>query len=266
MAIAERELLERAKHGDPHAVDALLARYERRLYRFGLRMCGSEDAAKEVLQQTLLTAFQQLGDFRGEAKLSTWLYQIARSFCSKVRRRRVDEPDSLASVEEDEALSVVSGALSPEDLAHARQLGEVLEAAILALPPAHREALVLRDVEGLTAEEASKVLGVEVANLKTRLHRARLELRKNLTALLQPTGTTVECGELAQELANFAADDIDQATCQRIEDHLARCSKCTAACESLKRTVSLCRSIPGEEVPAPIRAAVRHALLRPRPR
>lgn len=260
MAADQAELIERARRGDPAAMDELLADVEPRIYRFGLRMCGSEEAAKDVLQQTLLTAFKSLHDFKGNAQLSTWLYQIARSFCSRSRRRRVDEPASTEPLE-DVAARTPSEDASPEDTAHARELGELLRVAILALPDAQREALILRDVEGLSTEEAAEVLGIEVANLKTRLHRARAELRGHLRALLEPAGDSSECAQLAAELTDFVADDLDKATCERIEAHLESCAKCAAACDSLKRTVSLCRRLPGDAVPAPVRAAVRSALL-----
>lgn len=260
MGSEERDLLQRARGGDPQAMDALLTRHQKQVYRFGLRMCGSEEAAKEVLQQTLLTAFKSLHEFRGEAQLSTWLYQIARSFCGKLRRRKADEPESLEPVDSKEALLVPSEGASPEDLAHARKIGEVLQAAILALPEGQREALILRDVEGLGAEEAAGVLGIEVANLKTRLHRARAQVREHLSTLLEPGGGATECAALRAELVDFAAEDLEKATCERIEAHLAGCAQCSAACESLKRTVSLCRRIPGDDVPAPVRAAVRQAL------
>ena len=258
----DQALIDRARQGAPAAMDTLLTQHEKRIYRFGLRMCGSEDAAQEVLQQTLITAFKSLHEFRGQAQLSTWLYQIARSFCAKSRRRRVDEPQTVESLQSPEALSIRSEMDSPEDLAHAKELGALLQVAILGLPESHREALILRDVEGLTAEEAAAVLGIEVANLKSRLHRARSELRGHLTALLEPSGNMGECVGLASELADFAAEDIDKAACERIEAHLAHCERCSKACESLKRTVSLCRQIPGDAVPLQVRAAVRQALQR----
>ena len=262
MPVREKELLAAAKRGDTRAVDELLARHERQVYRFGLRMCGSEEAAKEVLQQTLLTAFKGLREFRGDAALSTWLYQIARSVCMKERRRRVDEPEPGAwgPLEHPGVRAIPAASGGPEEVAHARQIGEALQAAILALPANQREVIILRDVEGLSAEEAAEVLGIEVPALKSRLHRARMELRRHLTALLEPEGAAPECPELMEELAAYAAQDIDQAACIRIEAHLERCPRCADACDALKRTVSLCRSIPGDEVPAPVRAAVRQAL------
>ena len=254
--------MEAARAGDDKAVDALLARYEKQVYRFGLRMCGSEDDAKEVLQETLLAAFRGLHSFRGDAELSTWLYQVARTHCFRLHRRRAGAPREFQPLDSPAATHVPAEEAAPDMVSHARQMGEVLQAAILALPDAWREVLILRDVEGLTAEEAARVVGIEVRALKSRLHRARLQLREHLSTLMgegdqdQAQG----CPELAQELSEFASQEVDQATCVRLEDHLSRCPRCTEACDSLKRTVSLCRRIPGDEVPAPVRAAVRQAL------
>ena len=253
---SDKQLLELARAGDRRALDEILARHERQIFRFGLRMCGNEDDARDVLQDTLLTAFQKVHSFRGDAQLSTWLYQIARNFCVRSRRG-----GPATAVDEREAAAVPSGDTPPDAEVHARQIGELLQSAILTLPESQREVLVLRDVEGLSAEEAAQVVGIEVGALKSRLHRARLDLRGKLASLLGPNAATAPCPDLAGELAAFAAEEIDQATCARIEEHLSRCPRCAGACATLRRTVSFCRQIPGGEVPAPVRAAVRAALL-----
>jgi RNA polymerase sigma-70 factor, ECF subfamily len=250
MADDELALIDAARGGDRRATEALLSRYEPRIYRFGLRMCGDEESAREVLQETMLAAFRNLAGFRGQAALSTWLFQIARSFCMKERRGvRPQAPldDAMAD----------RGPM-PDAAAHAREVGTALAAAISALPTDQREALVLRDVEGLTAEEAAAVAGVEVGALKSRLHRARTALRTQLAGVV---GAAPEpCAELARELSAYAASEIDQAACAQIEAHLATCAKCAGACDALKRTVSLCKSIPGGAVPAEVRERVRAAL------
>ena len=256
----DAQLLEQVKQGDPKAMDQLLARHEQKIYRFGLRMCGNEDDARDVLQETLLAAFKNLGTFRGDAQLSTWLYQVARSFCIKQRRRREGEPARLESMEGSEVRAIATDSTSLESRAHAREVGQVIQAAMNMLQEEQREALVLRDVEGLSAEEAAEVVGIEVGALKSRLHRARVQLKQSLAAVLDDKDTDLGCPELQHELSAYAASEIDQAACARIEAHLERCARCTAACDSLKRTVSMCRAIPGEVVPAPVRAAVRHAL------
>jgi RNA polymerase sigma-70 factor, ECF subfamily len=265
MAATDRELLAAAKAGDVRSVDALLARHQQQIYRFGLRMCGNEDDAREVLQETLLAAFRGIHEFREEAQLSTWLYQIARSFCLRSRRRSAGEPGGTVPIDQPEAQAIPVADAGPDTKAHARELGELLQSAILSLPQSQREVIILRDVQGLSAEEASQVLGIEVGALKSRLHRARADVRQRLTSVLgrdSEIGGAAPCPELADEISGYAAEEIDQATCARIEEHLKHCPRCAQACEALQRTVSFCKQIPGGEVPGPVRAAVRAALLR----
>lgn len=255
----ELQLLEDARAGSGEAIEQLLNRYEKQVYRFGLRMCGSEEDAKEVLQETLLAAFRGLRSFRGEAALSTWLFQVARTQCMRLRRRPVGAPDSFEPLEAShEQPDEEAG---PDVVSQARQMGEVLQAAILVLPESYREVLVLRDVEGLSTEEASEVVGIGERALKSRLHRARMQLRGHLATLMgEATPGAQGCPQLARELAQEAMEDVDQATCIRIDAHLASCALCADACDQLKRTVSLCRQIPGDEVPRPVRLAVRRAV------
>jgi RNA polymerase sigma-70 factor (ECF subfamily) len=248
----DRELLAAARTGDRVAIDELLARYEQPIYRFGLRMCGDEESAREVLQETMLAAFRHLPGFRGDAALSTWLYQIARSFCIKERR------GVRPTVVLDDALA--DPAPAPDRQTHAREIGAALATAIEALPVEQREVLVLRDVEGLSADEAARLIGIEVGALKSRLHRARMALREQLVGVLDARQTE-PCRELAHELSDYAGAEIDQTTCAKIEAHLAHCERCADACDALRRSVSLCRSIPGDHVPGPVRDAVRVAIL-----
>lgn len=259
MARSETQLIEAARAGDSHAVDELLAMHEQKVFRFGLRMCGNEEEAREVLQETMLAAFRSLEGFRGDARLSTWLYQIARGYCLKARRRSVGEPPEMDDLEQ---ASRVADEGEPADMrAHAREIGEALHAAILALPEPLREAVVLRDVEGLDGEEAARILGIELAALKSRLHRGRAGLRKHLSVLLEPSGAVAApCADLAREMREFSEADIDRATCAGIERHLAACPRCAESCLQLGQSASLCCSIPGDEVPAAVRASVRQAL------
>lgn len=250
----DADLIAAARAGDREALELLLERYEPRIYRFGLRMCGDEESAREVLQETLLAAFRHLPGFRGDAALSTWLYQIARSYC--IKERRGHRPTT--SIDDALAAELVDPAPGTDLRAHAREIGVALSRAINALPGEQREALVLRDVEGLSAEEAAKICGVDVGALKSRLHRARMAVRAELASWLD--GDTEPCPDLAQELTAYVGAEIDRAACAKIEEHLATCPRCANACDALKRTVSLCKRIPGDVVPMSVRAAVRTAI------
>ena len=200
---SDAALLGRARSGDRTAIDALLEKHEQRIYRFALRMCGHEDDARDVLQETLLAAFRNLSSFRGDAQLSTWLYQLARSFCLKERRLRQGEPRSFEDLDAPAARQFPSDVSGSEARAHAREVGTVIQAAIATLDPEQREALLLRDLEGLTAEDAAEVIGIEVGALKSRLHRARLSLEQHLADVLDESPDSVGCPELAQELAGL---------------------------------------------------------------
>lgn len=238
----------------------LLRRYEQPIYRFGLRMCQHEEDAREVLQDTLLAAYRGLADFRGDAQLSTWMYQIARSFCIKRRRKPDGAPSKFEALDSAELQQVPSTASSEESRTHARQVATLIQAAIATLPEDQREALVLRDVEGLTTEEAANVVGSEIGAFKSRLHRARLSLKKLLANVVEDSAGDIACPQLTADLAAYAASEIDQAACAAIEQHLSSCARCTAACDALKQTVSLCRALPGGDVPAAVKASVRGAL------
>ena len=174
---AENELIAQARRGDARATDDLIMLWQPRILRFGVRICRSEEDARDVLQETLLAALQGLSEFRGEAAPSTWLFQIARSHCTRARRGAMSRAPMLGI----EALEHAHDeAASPEDLAHARQLGSRIAVALAKLRPVHREAIVLRDIEGLSAAEAAAIAKTDVPALKSRLHRARAELRAML--------------------------------------------------------------------------------------
>ena len=116
----DEQLLEAVRSGDDKALDVLLARHEKQVYRFGLRMCGSEEDAKEVLQETLLAAFRGIHAFRGDAELSTWLYQVARTYCFRMRRRRVGAPEEFQPLDTPAATHVAAADAAPDEVSHAR--------------------------------------------------------------------------------------------------------------------------------------------------
>src|SRR5262245_25298815 len=118
MERSDEELLEAARGGDDGAIEALLARYEQQVFRIGMRMCGNEEDARDVLQETLLAAFRGLRHFRGEARLSTWLFQVARSFCTKARRRPMDAPARHEPLDGTTARALPVEESGPDDRVH----------------------------------------------------------------------------------------------------------------------------------------------------
>jgi RNA polymerase sigma-70 factor (ECF subfamily) len=260
------QLLASARQGDAAALEALLVRYQPHLYRFGLRMCGNVDDAGDVAQESLVSMARSLRDFRGDSSVSSWLYTIARRFCIKKRRRSKFAPareDSLDAPGTDAVHRLADPAPNPEQSAANRELAGALTRAIDALDPPQREVLVLRDVEGLSAPEVARVLGVSVEAVKSRLHRGRIAVRQDLAPMLGPvisTPRTSMCPDVLTLFSQHLEGEIDPGVCAAMEAHLAQCSHCRGACDSLKRTLAVCRQLPTPEVPASVAASVKAAV------
>jgi RNA polymerase sigma-70 factor (ECF subfamily) len=256
-----------ARRGDVAALEALLVRYQPHLYRFGLRMCGNEEDAGDVAQESLIAMARSLPDFRGESSVSSWLYTIARRFCIKKRRRGKFAPareESLDAPGIDAAQRLADPAPSPEQTATNQELHRALTRAIDGLEPAQREVLVLRDVEGLSAPEVAKVLGLSVDAVKSRLHRARVALRMALAPVLgsprdEPPRDPM-CPDVLMLFSQHLEGDIDPAVCATMEAHLAQCPRCRGTCASLKHALAACRQLPAPDVPASVAASIRTAI------
>lgn len=266
-AKSDSELLEAARGGDHAALEALLARYQAQVYRFGMKMCRDPESAQDVLQETLLAMARGVRDFRGASSISTWLYTVARSFCIKTRRRSkfALEETSLSDEGAAEAEGLADPSRSPDEALAGKQVERALEAAIRALEPMYREVLVLRDIEGLTAPEVAEVLGISVQAVKSRLHRARVAVRDRVApALGVPSDVAAPAGSCPDVLTMFSQhleDEISADVCKAMERHLAGCPRCRTACDSLKQTLALCRtSSPSTEVPQDVQREVRRAI------
>lgn len=263
----DEDLLAAARLGDGDALEALLQRYQPRVYRFGVKMCGDLEDASDVVQETLLAMAQSVREFRGDASVSTWLYSIARSFCIKKRRRSKFAPtteDSLDALGPEQLEALADSSRDPEEQAAGAEIGATLDAAIASLDPAQREVLVLRDIEGLTASEVAKVLDVSVEAVKSRLHRARLAMREKVAPLLgiatPATPRPATCPDVLTLFSRHLEGDLAPEACAELEAQLSRCAHCDAACQSLKRTLALCRSIAAPEFPALVGESVRDAI------
>jgi RNA polymerase sigma-70 factor, ECF subfamily len=265
----DSELLEAARRGDGGSLEALLERHQAQVYRFGMKMCRDPEDARDVLQDTLLAMARGVRDFRGASSVSTWLYTIARSFCIKKRRRSKFAPEPERSLQTDaanETADLADPGRSPDEVLASREVHDALEQAIAALEPKYREVLLLRDVEGLSAGEVAEVLGVGVAAVKSRLHRARLSVRAHVAPLLgialpEPAGApTTSCPDVLELFSRHLEDEISADVCVAMERHLAGCARCRGTCDSLKRTLALCRTSPSVPVPRAVQDSVRVAV------
>lgn len=260
-------LLERIKAGDDAALSEVIHRYQGQVYRFGMKMCRNHEDAEDVLQETLLAAARTIRGFRGASSMSTWFYSIARSFCIKKRRRSKFAPEHEASIEQDVARDVRAledPGRSPEEHVQAQQIEKALQAAIRELDPKYREILVLRDVEGLTAPEVAEITDLTVAAVKSRLHRARAQLKVSLGPAFEPAPapkpTTDMCSTILERFSQHLEGEISADLCADMQKHVDECPHCKQTCDSLKMVLSACRASPTPEVPERIQAQVRMSI------
>jgi RNA polymerase sigma-70 factor (ECF subfamily) len=247
------DLLSAARAGDPEALERLLAAEESRLYAYGLRMCGDPEDARDVMQDTMLAVAKGIAGFRGDASLSTWMFQLARNACTRHRRRPAGAPAAHDSLEDARPVDPGPG---PERQAEAGQIAERVQAALASLTPAHREVLVLRDVEGLTAPEVAAVLEISVDAVKSRLHRARAALREALEG--PEAERPASCPDVLSRWSERLEGELSGALCAEIERHVAGCPHCRGLCHSLELSLAECRALP--VVPAAVQTRVREAL------
>jgi RNA polymerase sigma-70 factor (ECF subfamily) len=181
------ELIRAINSGQFDLFPDLVKRYEQKLYNFSLRMCRNAADAEDTVQETFLNVFRYLKDFRYETKFKNWLYRVAASTCIKKRRKSKFSPERELSLDEffpqDETEvpdQVPKWALMPLDKLLNDELLDKINAAIFTLPEKYRLVSVLRDIEGFSTAETAQILNLSDANVKVRLHRARLFLRDKL--------------------------------------------------------------------------------------
>jgi RNA polymerase sigma-70 factor (ECF subfamily) len=187
----DRQLIARLQAGDESAVHELAERFSPRIYQLALRHMKNREDAEEVTQDVLMKVYRKIGAFRGDAALSSWIYRI--TFNTAMSRLRNARLARLAEQERERALAndyneertrtpkqpADWSSMPDEELLRA-QLRQAVAVAIEELPEIYRAPVVLRDIEGLTTEEASSRLNVKDQTLKSRLHRGRLMLRERL--------------------------------------------------------------------------------------
>ena len=180
-------LVTAATAGDRDAMEALLVRAQEVAYRFSLLVCGHAEDAEDVMQDALLKTYQHVAQISEPAAFRTWLHTAVRNACLMKRRRRAGEPSTFVSVEQgietgDRTVSVDVADPSPsiDQRMMDGWLDDRLRRALKLVPPSYRMIVVMREIEGLSTKEVATIVGVSEANVKQRLHRARLMLRKQL--------------------------------------------------------------------------------------
>lgn len=186
-------LVERVQRGDQRAFEMLVVKYQRRIERLIARMVRDVDLVEDIAQETFIRAYRALPNFRGESAFYTWLYRIAVNTAKKAmiglkRDPLLTEAAMASADDEDEGASRVENELSdgetPESVLASRQIAETVNAAIEALSDDLRQAITLREIEGLSYEEISELMNCPIGTVRSRIFRAREAIATKLRPLL----------------------------------------------------------------------------------
>jgi RNA polymerase sigma-70 factor, ECF subfamily len=182
----ESQFVARLVARDEGAFNELVVTYERRVFALVFRMLGRRDEAEDLAQEVFVQVFKAIDQFRGDSKLSTWIYRIAVNLCKNrtkyLSRRHASDQDDIDAMAERVPFSAAKGVSvadisRPDELVEGMQLELVVKRAIAQIEPDFREVLILRDVEDLSYEEIAAVTGLADGTVKSRIHRARAQLR-----------------------------------------------------------------------------------------
>ena len=192
----ESQLARELLHGSPAAFDRFVDTYNNKIFRYSYTMCRQREDAEEVAQETLLKVFQNLDQLHDPERLKPWIFRIAKNACLMKRRKSVFAPKTELSIDElkpskdggdGKSIEIADWSLRPDELAENSELRQALDRAVAELPDIYRAVFLLRDAENLSTEDTAEILDISTDAVKTRLHRARLALRKHLDEHLRST-------------------------------------------------------------------------------
>lgn len=281
-ARGDSPLIRDARAGNAQALETLLTALSSPVLRFASGFCRHPEDAEEVAQDVMVSIARSLPEFRGEAAIETWAYTVAKNACLRKRRKKVNEPAHLETLDTPatrkerwegakSSRSVRDPGLGPHEFLESKELHGVIHQALLELPREQREVVLLRDVEGLSAAEVGEALSISERAVKSRLHRARLRLRDQLLPYLRSGSAPrsrripkarakISCPDTARFLSRALEGELDAGVCARLERHVSACAECQSACDSLKETLQACRFWGAQPLPPEIRRSVRRAI------
>lgn len=268
-----RELIEASellRRNDSAALEQAIGLLQNTVYSFSMKMCGHREDAEDTMQDVLFRSLPHLGRFPDPNALAAWLYTVTRNRCRRMRRTHVQPIANALSLEElmpgeaelHELLEQASR--TPENQAIAAEEHHLLHQAVLRLPPAFRIVLVLHDMEELETEQVAQILGLQPGNVRVRLHRARLTVRKEMArilngdapqkapgkqsrkhaAALQRRALPMEqCREMFANLSEYLDGRIDTASCEDMQQHIEACPNCVAFLKDLRKAIDRCKSL-----------------------
>lgn len=251
------------------AIPLLVAAHGGSLYSLGLRFCGNREEAKDLVQETFLQAFRKWHLFEGRARPSTWLYTIASRVCHRFHRKRSGEPDRLESLEELLPFAESRMATVPEDgdgpLAQKirEEARREVEQAIAGLPITFRMPFVMKEIVGFSIVEVAGILGLKEATVKTRLHRARLRVRKAVEDALPRTEVPppIFSKLVCLDLLRAKQEALDRGVGFEFPNQVV-CERCAELFATLDLAQGICQDIARGDLPEELRrellASIQH--------
>ncbi len=243
------------------ALPRLLDAHGGRLYSLALKFCGSHEDAEDLVQEVFLLAFRKWSQFAGTARPTTWLYTIAARACKRRKRRRSGEPRVLASLSDllpfgdGPVVDLPTSAADPLESQLRREARERVEGALARLPRHYRMALILKDLVELPTADVARVLSLKKATVKTRVHRARLQLRQALseTLPLKPAPAPRYSHRVCLDLLSAKQEAMDHGVDFPVGGSEV-CERCAALFATLDLGRDVCREIGQGELPAALRS------------
>ena len=273
---------------DPKSLEMALELLQGTVFSFSMKVCGQRQDAEDTMQEVLVKSLPYLPKFDSPRALLVWLYRVAKNRCLMSRRRSKFAPrqdlslDQLMPDKLELELLAKQGPATPESQAIRSQQARLLREAVQKLPPQYRIILVLRDMEGLTDAEVAEITGLKPGNVRVRLHRARLFVRKEMTqehsarraagrATMQareklaadaaPRKRRASCKAMFAELSNYLDEQLDDSVCERLEQHIEGCTPCQAFLATLESTIHQLRQLPDDEPRRATAQKIRRRLL-----
>jgi RNA polymerase sigma-70 factor (ECF subfamily) len=262
--------IELLQNSTPEAVDEALGLLQNTVYSFSMKVCGHAEDAEDTMQEVLFRSLKHLGKIHDPRALSVWLYTVTRNRCWRMRRKSANQSEKHISLDElmpddsELAFLLADGGFSPESTAMQAENQAALQQTVLRLPVALRLVLVLHDMEELTSEEVSQVLGLQTGTVRVRLHRARLAVRRDMSSRMQKhqtatagtgsrkkvvetrsvaKGRPAGCRDLFAQLSDYVDGRVEPTTCAEMESHIAACPACVAFLGDLRLAIERCRQM-----------------------
>lgn len=196
-AVDENKLVNKAVKGDNSAFEALMEKHMGIIYNIALRMTANQDDAEDMTQEIMIKIFRSLGSFKGNSKFSTWIYRVAVNTCldelkKKKNKKHLSLDAEISGDDGENQIEIKDDSPSPEKLAEQNELRDIVAAAVKLLSDEHRAVIVLRDIRGMSYSEIAGILGCSDGTVKSRISRARAQLKMILEKEYNFNGTYFE--------------------------------------------------------------------------